>query len=119
MSGVEPSFSEMKGVASLTGRYSRHRAITPRSCSGRKEFKVSIDDRSLRPGRKARWIARAGRDLRRRFPEIDAVSWWNEDYREAGEGVRLRIDSSPSALRAYRRAFDSRRYRPAPRFGPR
>ncbi len=72
-----------------------------------------------RPGRKARWIARAGRDLRRRFPEIDAVSWWNEDYREAGEGVRLRIDSSPSALRAYRRTFDSRRYGQAPRFGTR
>src|SRR5262245_5662440 len=39
MSGVEPSLSEMKGVASVTGRYSRHRAITPRSCNGRKEFK--------------------------------------------------------------------------------
>jgi hypothetical protein len=31
ISGVEPSFSEMTGVRSVTGKNSRHRAITPRS----------------------------------------------------------------------------------------
>src|SRR5215218_3581508 len=31
ISGVDPSFSEMTGVASVTGRKSRYRAITPRS----------------------------------------------------------------------------------------
>jgi len=72
-----------------------------------------------RPGRKARWIARAGRDLRLHFPEIDAVSWWNEAYREAGEQVDLRIDSSASALDAYRAVAAARRFATDPRFGDR
>src|SRR6186713_1568054 len=33
ISGVEPSFNEMTGVFSVTGRYCRQRAITPRSCN--------------------------------------------------------------------------------------
>ncbi len=67
------------------------------------------EDRS-RPGRKASWIEQAGRDLRERWPQLDAVSWWNESYPDHGERIDLRIDSSRSALRAYRDVFARRHY---------
>lgn len=72
-----------------------------------------------RPGRKARWIEQAGRDLRERWPQLDAVAWWNEAYPDKGERIDLRIDSSPSALRAYRDVFDKPRYATRARFGER
>ncbi|GIK78236.1 MAG: beta-mannanase [Thermoleophilia bacterium] len=70
------------------------------------------------PGRKARWTARMLRDARRRFPEIAAISWWNERYRDNGFAVDLRIDSSASARRAYRRGVRGRAYATRARFAP-
>jgi hypothetical protein len=72
-----------------------------------------------RPARKAEWITRALRAIRARFPEIRAVSWWNERYRDAGATIDLRIDSSPQALRAYRRGIANRAYTSQPEFLPR
>lgn len=69
-----------------------------------------------RAGRKARWISRALRDVPSRFPEIAALAWWNERYRDAGSTVDLRIDSSRSAQRAYRRGVAGRVYAARPRF---
>ncbi len=70
------------------------------------------------PARKARWTARMLRDARLRFPEIAAVSWWNERYRDDGFTVDLRIDSSGAAVRAYRRGVRDRAYAARARFAP-
>ncbi len=48
---------------------------------------------------KAQWIKEAFETIKSgRYPAIKAVSWWNENW----DNVRLRIDSSPEALEAYR-----------------
>ncbi len=70
-------------------------------------------------GRKARWTRAMLRDVRQRFPEIRAVSWWNERYRDAGATIDLRVDSSRSSLRAYRRGVSAPAYTATPRFAPR
>jgi len=70
------------------------------------------------PARKARWTARMLRDAVGRFPEIDAISWWNERYRDDGYAVDLRIDSSAAALRAYRRGVGNRAFATRARFAP-
>ncbi len=50
---------------------------------------------------KPEWIYQAYQNLAsNRFPAVKAVAWWNENW----EGSSLRIDSSPEALDAYRRA---------------
>lgn len=67
-------------------------------------------------GRKAAWTRRMLRAVRTRFPEIRAVAWWNERYRDRGELIDLRIDSSRSALRAYRRGVSARAFTATPRF---
>lgn len=70
-------------------------------------------------GRKAAWTQRMLRAVRTRFPEIRAVAWWNERYRDRGELIDLRIDSSRSALRAYRRGVAARAFTGDARFAPR
>jgi hypothetical protein len=57
-------------------------------------------------GDKAAWVASA---LEREIPQFSAVRavvWFTEPF----NGVDARIDSSPAALRAFRRAADSPRY---------
>ncbi len=81
------------------------------------EFGTREDRRH--PGRKARWIAQAGKDLRNEYPQLDAVAWWNGRYPDHGERIDLRINSSASALRAYRRTFARRHYATRLRFGAR
>jgi len=66
-------------------------------------LETGVREDRRRPRRKARWIRRMLRDVRTRFSEIRAVSWWNERYRDAGATIDLRIDSSRPSLRAYRR----------------
>lgn len=60
-------------------------------------------------GAKPRWIRRAFSDLlSRRWPEIRAVAWWDEAWRNGdGSLSDLHIDSSRRSLRAYRRAVRS------------
>ncbi len=77
-----------------------------------------LEDRG-RPGRKAAWTRRTLRAIRTRYPEIDAVSWWNERYRDDGAVIDLRIDSSRSTLRAYRRGVAASAFVTQPRFEPR
>jgi Glycosyl hydrolase family 26 len=63
-------------------------------------------DEGARPGEKARWISRAFGDLRAsRWPRVKAALWWNETVRLPPNPVlRLRIDSAPASLEAFRRA---------------
>lgn len=77
-----------------------------------------LEDRDDR-GRKAAWTRRTLRAIRTRYPEISAVSWWNERYRDDGDVIDLRIDSSRSALRAYRRGVAPSAFLTEPRFEPR
>lgn len=74
---------------------------------------------SSTPGRKARWITRALADVRHRYPELDAISWWNERWRDEGRTIDVRIDSSPSSTRAYRRGIRNPRFSSRLRFGTR
>lgn len=74
-----------------------------------------LEDRDRR-GRKAAWTRRTLRAIRTRYPEIGAVSWWNERYRERGDVIDLRINSSRSALRAYRRGVAPSAFVTRPRF---
>jgi hypothetical protein len=70
-------------------------------------------------GCKARRIRRAiGLVARRRWPEIRAIAYWHEAWRNGG-GSRsdLRIDSSPRVTRAYRRAVDRKIFTGRARFG--
>lgn len=71
------------------------------------------------PGRKAAWTARMLHDVRTRYPEIRAVSWWNERYRDDGATIDIRLGSSRSARRAYRRGVAHRAYTSEPLFVPR
>jgi len=65
------------------------------------------------PG-KASWIRRAYADLSAgRWPRIRAVSWWNQKW----DHNDTRIDSSRSALAAYRKAIAGRRFTGTPVFG--
>jgi hypothetical protein len=59
------------------------------------------------PRRKAGWIRRAIRDVAAdRWPRLDALSYWNEAWRNGDGSVSdLRIDSSRRSLRAYRRGI--------------
>jgi hypothetical protein len=63
-------------------------------------------------GDKARWIEDGFAALASgRYPAVRAVSWWNERWqRDDGRWNDLRIDSSQSALAAYRRGIAARRY---------
>ncbi len=52
--------------------------------------------------RKAEWIRDAYATIASgRYPRLKAVAWWHENF----DRVRLRIDSSPAALDAYRSAI--------------
>ena len=57
-------------------------------------------------GDKAAWIASALGDELPRFPRIRALVWFDEGF----SGVAARLDSSPSALEAFRNAVSSTRY---------
>ncbi len=50
-------------------------------------------------GQKAAWI-RASYEAARRWPHLEAIVWFNLDKRREGE-LNFRLDSSPSALRAF------------------
>lgn len=56
---------------------------------------------------KATWIASALNDLSNgRYPRIKAISYWHSDWDNFdGTWSRMRIDSSPSALAAYRQSI--------------
>ena len=58
-------------------------------------------------GDKAEWIRATFEDDLPLFPQIRAVIWFNE----ADGRSDFRVDSSPASLAAFRRAFDSARYR--------
>ena len=49
-------------------------------------------------GSKARWILTAARDLKRRYPDVAAMVWFNA----AVDGNDWRVDTSRSSLRAFR-----------------
>lgn len=70
------------------------------------------------PSAKPNWIKKAFRALLGgRYPEIRAISWWHEAWRnENGSVSDLHIDSSRRALRAYRKAAHSGRLAIHPRF---
>jgi hypothetical protein len=55
-------------------------------------------------GSKGRWIARALEAVAaRRYPRIRGVSYWHANWQnEDGTQSRMRVDSSPNALAAYR-----------------
>lgn len=57
-------------------------------------------------GNKANWITHAFRAVRNgRYPRISAISWWHSKWRNGDGSISdLRIDSSPEALDAYRKA---------------
>jgi hypothetical protein len=81
------------------------------------EFGVREDPE--RRGRKAEWIERAARDLRSRYPALEAAAWWNEEWNDPHEHVDVTVDSSPSALRAFRALASSPRWVTAPEFAAR
>jgi len=68
-----------------------------RGFAGRKPIMISEVSSAEEGGSKAAWIASAARTLKTRFPAVRAVVWFNID-KEAD----WRIDSSASALRAFR-----------------
>ena len=72
-----------------------------------------------RARRKARWIRAAARDIRRRYPRLDAAAWWNEKWNDGRGTIDVRIDSSRRSLRAFRRAVAGRRLTSRLRFGHR
>ncbi|MEK6328291.1 MAG: glycosyl hydrolase [Actinomycetota bacterium] len=71
-----------------------------------------------KPRRKARWIRRAIRDVAAdRWPRVRALSYWHEQWQNAGGAVSdLHVDSSKRATRAYRRGVARRVFRGRPRF---
>jgi hypothetical protein len=84
-------------------------AVYPRLCGLSPDKPIAVLEWGIaqRPSRgtKAGWIRAALRDLRSgRWSRIRAESYWNEDWREAGDKlVDLRIDSSPRVQATYRR----------------
>ncbi len=57
---------------------------------------------------KAKWIRNAFASIEgNKYPRIKAVSWWNENWDDDGKEVKLRIDSSPESLDAYRQCVSS------------
>lgn len=65
------------------------------------------DESKRNGGDKAAWIAEAFENMRVDFPRIRAAVYWNERWQNssgAGRGFysNLRVNSSPSALKAYR-----------------
>lgn len=83
------------------------------------EYGAAADQHQQR--RKARWIARAARLVRRgHWPEIRALSYWHEAWTNGdGSHSNLRIDSSPTVRRAYRRALAGSRFSSRAAFVPR
>jgi Glycosyl hydrolase family 26 len=70
------------------------------------------------PGRKAGWIRRTIGDVAAdRWPRLNALSYWNEAWRNGDGSVSdLRIDSSRRSLRAYRRGIGRRVFTSHARF---
>lgn len=67
------------------------------------EYAVVEDPAS---GDKALWIAEAlGAIKNDRYPRIKAVSYWHESWGSPESRIQLRIDSSPAALAAYKKAI--------------
>ncbi|RME61962.1 MAG: hypothetical protein D6780_00650 [Candidatus Dadabacteria bacterium] len=66
-------------------------------------LEFGVDERPLEPGKKAEWIADAFKAITsNRYPRIKAISYWHENWpNSSGTKTKLRIDSSPSALKAY------------------
>jgi len=60
-----------------------------------------MHDRRLRRAGQPPLLRRAFTVLRARYPEVRAVVWFNEQYDAASTWP---IDSSPTALRAFREA---------------
>ncbi len=58
--------------------------------------------------KKAEWIKNAFIDLESgAYPEIKAISWWNENWDDNGKRIQIRIDSSPESLEAYQHGVHS------------
>ncbi len=45
-----------------------------------------------------------------KYPRIKAISWWNENWKDGRENIKLRIDSSPESLEAYRQGVSSKTF---------
>jgi len=66
------------------------------------EYGVVDDPKS---GSKAEWMRQALDAVRNgRYPRIKAVSYWDEAWGEGDRRVDLRVNSSPEALEAYKKA---------------
>ncbi len=67
---------------------------------------ISCDKQDV--NKKAVWIKNAFNSLESGdYPEIRAISWWNENWEDGRKKIRLRIDSSPESLEAYRQSVGS------------
>jgi hypothetical protein len=60
------------------------------------------------PGAKAAWFMQADHELRRQFPAIRAVVYFDSDHEAFGRYFNWRVTSSPSALAAFRAFADDR-----------
>ena len=60
------------------------------------------------PNKKSEWIKNAFISFESgNYPGIKAISWWNENWEDGRKKVKLRIDSSPESLDAYRQSINS------------
>ena len=58
--------------------------------------------------KKAEWIKNAFISFESgNYPSIKAISWWNENWKDGRKNIKIRIDSSPESLDAYRQGVSS------------
>ena len=67
--------------------------------------------------KKAQWIENAFDSFESGdYPNIKAISWWNENWDDDGEEVKLRMDSSPESLYVYKLKVTSQTFITKPKF---
>jgi len=59
-----------------------------------------------RPGAKAAWFRQAGQQLRTQFQRIRAIVYFDSDHKNFGQFFNWRVNTSPSALTAFRAFAD-------------
>lgn len=100
----------------LDAAYSDFVNIAPSKPKALLEFGVCEAPSS---GNKALWISTALTNLKNgRWPQIKAISWWNETWENADQSISdLRIDSDTAALSAYRNGVASPAFVSVPVWG--
>lgn len=98
------SYREWKSFSSLIG--TKYREITRKLAPG-KPMIVGETASTETGGSKPAWIRAMFSDLRRRYPGIRGLVYYDKDTRGPGGRRRLTLDSSPATIAAFARSVSS------------